>query len=346
MIRFTPKGFRQADWDAAAAGFDGGNLMQSWAYGEAKAAADGWQVERGVLTDEAGATVGIAQTLLRPLPVVGGGLAWINRGPLVRPSRDGFEPALYGAALDALREHYAERGGYYLRIAPGIRDGEVATLSVNGFSVTAAPGWASAVLDLAPDAGELRAGLRQNWRNGLNRAERGGARLVRGTDESLFEAFLAEYAAFVTSRGIETTVTVKLLRALQQTLPTDRKMSCYRAFDGGTPLGSALIVHHGDTAEYLAGTLLDAGRPFSIGQLLLWRAIEDARSAGLRRFDLGGMDAERTPRGIYDFKRGVSGAPYRLMPEIEARPTGLRARLVRWRVRRARGENSVPATAP
>jgi lipid II:glycine glycyltransferase (peptidoglycan interpeptide bridge formation enzyme) len=123
-------------------------------------------------------------------------------------------------------------------------------------------------------------------------------------------------------------------------------MICSRAFDGGTPLGSALIVHHGDTAEYLAGTLLDAGRPFSIGQLLLWRAIEDARSAGLRRFDLGGMDAERTPRGIYDFKRGVSGAPYRLMPEIEARPTGLRARLVRWRVRRARGENSVPATAP
>ncbi len=74
--------------------------------------------------------------------------------------------------------------------------------------------------------------------------------------------------------------------------------------------------------------------------MLLWRAICDAREAGLRWFDVGGMDPELTPKGIYDFKAGIGGTPYRLAPEIEAQNGGLRTRLVRWRVNRARGSGA------
>jgi hypothetical protein len=48
------------------------------------------------------------------------------------------------------------------------------------------------------------------------------------------------------------------------------------------------------------------------------------------------MDPEITPKGIYDFKEGLGGTPYRLAPELELGGDSLRGRLVRWRVNRAR----------
>ena len=78
----------------------------------------------------------------------------------------------------------------------------------------------------------------------------------------------------------------------------------------------------------------------NVGQLLLWQAVLTAKASGVTKFDVGGMDPELTPPGIFRFKQGIGAIPYGLAPEIEALPTGflkaLIARLVRWRVRRAR----------
>jgi lipid II:glycine glycyltransferase (peptidoglycan interpeptide bridge formation enzyme) len=104
----------------------------------------------------------------------------------------------------------------------------------------------------------------------------------------------------------------------------------------GRPAGSVLMVRHGDTAEYLAGTVAAAGRAVNAGQLLLWRAVVAMQEQGARRFDLGGLDAHLTPPGIYRFKDGLGGLPYRLAPELEALGGSLLGRLVRWRVRAAR----------
>ena len=72
------------------------------------------------------------------------------------------------------------------------------------------------------------------------------------------------------------------------------------------------------------------------GQLLLWRAVAAMKEHGGRGFDLGGLDVDLTPPGIYRFKDGLGGVPYRLAPELEALGGGLLGRLVRWRVRTAR----------
>jgi lipid II:glycine glycyltransferase (peptidoglycan interpeptide bridge formation enzyme) len=97
-----------------------------------------------------------------------------------------------------------------------------------------------------------------------------------------------------------------------------------------------LIARYGDCAEYLAGTLLDEGRIHNAGQLLLWRAVMEMKGRGLKRFDVGGMDEALTPKGIYDFKSGLGGVPYRHMNELEADDGSMRSRMVRWRVQRAR----------
>lgn len=334
MIRFEPGEYTPTDWDRMAKNYRGNSLMQAWAYGAAKSSQSGWRVERGVFRDAREIT-GLAQLLIRPLPLVGGGLAWLNRGPLIDPGTE-------IAALAALRRYYGAGRGYYLRVAPSFAPGGFDEKSPHsaGFAATSVTGWASAVLDLGPEPDALRAGLRQKWRNTLNKAERAGIDVESGDDHTAIENFIGDYEAFLEQKGFTSSVTGTLIRALAAAGAGENALVVHRATGDGAVLGSVLIVRHGGTAEYLAATLADQGRPLGVGQLLLWRAVLAARISGAAQFDLGGMDPDLTPRGIYDFKRGVGAMPYRLAPEIEALGGGIRAQAVRMMAARARAKAS------
>jgi hypothetical protein len=247
------------------------------------------------------------------------------------------------AMMTALGRHYAEERGLYLRLAPArAEDGTESDAGDHdvgvggGLAPAGVEGWASAVLDLSRPAPEIRLGLRQKWRNALNKAERSGLEVSSGRDEGLFAEFLDGYRRMIGERRLTTTVTPELLAALQSVLPAERRMETFLATQGGAPAGSVLIARTGDTAEYLAGTVAEAGRAVNAGQLLLWRAVMAMQEQGVRRFDLGGQDPRLTPPGIHRFKDGLGGVPYRLAPELEALGGGLVGRLVRWRVRAAR----------
>ena len=221
----------------------------------------------------------------------------------------------------------------YLRIAPPVMGRE---LGAEGFRPAGTPGWGSAVLGLEKPDDVLRAGLAQKWRNSLNQAERSAIEVETGTDDPLFARFLALHADFMDDKGFRSTVTADLLSALRHELPTGQGIPVLLATQDGETLGWVLLARHGGTAEYLAGGTTEAGRRLNAGQLLLWRAVLAMKEAGAERFDLGGMDPDLTPPGIYRFKRGLGGTPYRLAPELEALGGGPLGRLVRWRIRRAR----------
>lgn len=346
MIKFVPGEYSQVEWGRLAGRATSQNLMQCWAYGEAKKNTGGWRVERGVFTD-GDASVGLAQAMIRDLPVfaplVGGGLCWINRGPL--SFADSGAPDHGDRAtglLEALRQYYVTDRHFYLRVAPpglALDEQQTAPVPMNipgGFGATASSGWASALLMLAPGAEALRASLRPNWRNKLSKAERAGLRIEKGDDEASLQAFVGEYRGFLTARGFTTTVTPDLLQALFKAAAPAAAATCYRGFSGDTPLGSIVTFRYGETVEYLAATTLEAARSVPVGQLLIWRAICDACDAGAGYFDVSGMDPDTTPKGIFEFKSGLNGDPYRLSGEIESVGGGLRAALVRWQVERAK----------
>lgn len=341
MIEFVPGKYSQIGWEKLADRVSFRNLMQSWAWGEAKRVADGWRVERGIFRN-GDVPAGMAQAMIRPLPGVGslldGGLCWVNRGPL--PFADagtGGGQALFDQLLEALRRHYGEERHFYLRVAPpSLGDPSGPPAMPRGYRPAGPHGWASAVLSLEPGVEALRAGLRANWRNKLNKAERSGIEIERMDDAPSLLDFAEEYRGFLADRGFSTTVTPDLLAALFEAASRMGAASCYRARLDGAMLGSIAAVRYGDTIEYLAATTSEAARAIPVGQALVWRAIADACAAGLRAFDVSGMDPETTPKGIYEFKSGLNAQPYRLPPEIEAIGGGLRAAMVRWRVGRAR----------
>ncbi len=326
--------FAREEWNQLAGPMAGFSLMQCWEWGEAKAGTGPWRVERGTLSRDGGA-VGAFQTLVRALPGgLPGGLAWINRAPLWRDPQDGGR-APSKAMMSALARHYVHRRGLYLRLAP-VQAEDGFDGDDDGLVAAGVEGWASAVLDLERSVEDLRLGLHQKWRNALNKAERSAIEVRAGPDEGLFAEFLDGYRSMTRERGFATSVTPELLTALQSALPEEGRMETFMATHDGAPAGSVLMVRHGDTAEYLAGTVAEAGRAVNAGQLLLWRAVVAMKERGARRFDLGGLDARLTPPGIRRFKDGLGGTPYRLAPELEALGGGLLGRLVRWRVRAAR----------
>lgn len=334
MVRFLPAPYTQSEWDAIVAPLKGLALPQIWSWGEVKGETASWRVERGLLK-EGENLVGAAQVMVRRVPFIGSGVAWVSRGPLYGSASE----AMYPDLLTALRKHYVNDRKLHLRVVPALpaEACDLAGLARAGFRHSGAPGWVSALVNLSLQEEELRRGLDQKWRNALNKAERQKLVVKDASDGPDFSVILRQYEQFLGERGFVSSVTPQLLARLQQRLPDDHKMTASHCTLGTESLGTIVIARYGDRAEYLVGALSTEGRRYNVGQLLLWRALLAAKAAGARWFDLGGMDPLVTPKGIFNFKSGVGGTIYRLADELEADDSGLRARLVRWRIARARG---------
>ena len=168
-------------WDATAVDGKGGHVLQSRAWAEHRAAS-GWQ-PRFLAAGDARALA-----LVRPWPVVGGGSAYLPRGPVVdgEPwTADGTGGAV-GAALVAVSAHLERTGVDVVAADPEVAaddPGYAGTLGAAGFHAIAeiqpsrhrmrlplpADGDATAILD----------GVAKATRQRIRRAERDGVAVVR-----------------------------------------------------------------------------------------------------------------------------------------------------------------------
>lgn len=115
--------FGQRQWTEIVSSFRDLSLVQTWEYGEAKSHTGPWKVERAIFVDGQ-QLVGAYQAMVRSIPYLGGGLVWINRGPLLAKTRvfgyidfpplaEGIKGLLGGKPEDvfAHRSHGATRNG-------------------------------------------------------------------------------------------------------------------------------------------------------------------------------------------------------------------------------------------
>src|SRR5262249_25543684 len=106
----------RAAWESCVREFDDYSYRQSWAYGVALARKRGATSEHVAIRcgDE---TIALADVRIKRLPLIGGGLAYISGGPMVR-GLDGSRAELdrLDLALDALVREFVRRRGLTLRI--------------------------------------------------------------------------------------------------------------------------------------------------------------------------------------------------------------------------------------
>lgn len=189
-----------ADWDAHAVHAPGGHVLQSRAWSEHRRAS-GWRPRFVV----AGGCRALA--LLRPWPVLGGGSAYLPRGP-VGPgipwaagdgvAADPGAGVAVGAALEAMGALLALEGIDVIAADPEVADGDAAyeaTLAAAGYraipEIQPSRHRMALALPADGDTGAVLDGVAKTTRQRIRRAERDGVAVVRhdgrwtaGTDAS------------------------------------------------------------------------------------------------------------------------------------------------------------------
>lgn len=286
------------------------NLLQSWAYGEAKTTDSGWRVKRGAFYRD-GELIAFVQVLQKS---VAGVLlvSRINRGPLFLKPPGMMESQAVWTALAALGNAFQ---GKVLAVAPELElsGSHLVLMNRLGFRQFSPRAWESVWIDLSMAVDELRQKLDGKWRNALLSAEKHGLCLESGSDDCLFEWMMERYRELMLEKGF-TGAPIALLRALRAHLPAESQLLILRAMHDDVPVGGICLVRHGSAATYLLGWNGPAGRHLKANQYLLWNAMVSLKQRGLEWFDLGGINEDETP-GIAAFKLGLRGDRYESVGE-------------------------------
>jgi lipid II:glycine glycyltransferase (peptidoglycan interpeptide bridge formation enzyme) len=325
MIKMKSVNASQVEWRSAVSVFLDLSLLQTWEYAEAKTKAGSGRVERLLFLGEDGEVIGACQCIVRQIPVMNRGLVWINRGPMWKREGSVDRTAIV-EMLSQLRHYWVADRHMYLLVAPTIgREDVPENIIINGGFTLSNPvrDWASARLDLSQSSDLLRKNLQQKWRNCLNKAEREGLQSQSGVSPEIFHDILNQYDKMLKEKNLKGTASPSFLEILQDHLQDESKLWGLIAKRGEETVGGILIARYGNICEYLVGVFNENGKKVNAGNYLLWQAIGQMKELGYRWFDLGGMNPETTPKGIFHFKSGVNGVPYRYFPQIEGYDKGI-----------------------
>ena len=306
----THKEIGKGEFESRFNGIARSNLLQAAYYGDAKAKVENFKVRRFIINGTDGPAA-IYQALLLKLPLLGT-VARINRGPLFL----GDDEKSAGPILRSLHDEWCDKNGCYIQLAPFLPDAESVSkmMSEVGFAKADGDKWHSGWLFLDRSEEELKKSLLQKWRNMLNKSHRMNLEIVELKGGTELDELLIEYEDFKRKIGFAS-VSGRLIRAMYEESPGD--IIALTAKKEGKNVGSVIVARHGGSATYLTGFSSDPGRKANANYLLLWNAILKCRESGVKWFDVGGMDEEKTA-GVTHFKKGLGLEQYFLAGEFSA----------------------------
>jgi lipid II:glycine glycyltransferase (peptidoglycan interpeptide bridge formation enzyme) len=320
-------------WDAEAVNVLGGHVLQSRAWA-AHREASGWQA-RHYAVGEARALV-----LVRPWTGIGGGSAYVPRGPVLdaAPWTDDGSGVRVGEALATLAVHLSDEGLDVLAADPEVAAGDGAyrrALDAVGFhgipEIQPSRHRMSLVLPADRDEQTVMDGIAKATRQRIRRAERDGvvavrwdastseaAGLERATEDgpAALRRFYALLRATGDRRGFGFAGPEEFVPWWSRALAAGH-LAYLEAREGaadGDVLGGLVLYRHGRRLSTVhSGDRAERRRDHpGAMHLLRWRAIQLALAEGRTEMDLGGVDvagARREPvegeptYGLYEHKR-------------------------------------------
>ncbi|NIO70852.1 MAG: peptidoglycan bridge formation glycyltransferase FemA/FemB family protein [Anaerolineae bacterium] len=312
--------FDSETWNSVAAS-PTGHLLQSWQWGQLKAAF-GWQAVRlGV--EDGGRLVAGAQVLFRSLPLSFPylSIAYVPKGPILDFDNQEISEALFSAIHRLARQKRA----ILLKIEPELPHSPAVVRQLQACGLrpsqqTIQPR-STLHIDLRADLDEILARMKSKTRYNVRLAERKGVLVREGTADDL-----PIFYRLIELTGGRDGFAVHSRRYYE---------TAYRLF---VPLGLArlfLATYHdeviagliafafGQRAWYMYGASSDKERNRMPNHLLQWQAIRWARERGCLTYDLWGIPDEvgREPEtyertvtdrqgglwGVYRFKQGFGG---------------------------------------
>jgi hypothetical protein len=300
------------NWDFLLKQFADANYRQLASYSSAAATRVKARSEN-VAIRENGKLLGLCNVRIRKLPLLSFGIAYVNGAPLILKSAESIDSTTaLSNCVNALRHEFVDVRGHVLRVIGVARANMSADLAnriflAAGFVPCAAKGrYRTILVDLMRELPEIRRGLDQKWRNVLNKAERQGLVIVRGTESVFFREFGKLYSGLVARKNLDVDLGPEFFLGLHDELSEPDRFVVHLAKQGDNVVAGHIGAFHGDTAVYLLGAANEAGLKTNASYLLQWRVIEYGKERGCSWYDLGGIDPEGNP-DVYRFKARIGG---------------------------------------
>jgi peptidoglycan pentaglycine glycine transferase (the first glycine) len=320
-------------WNAFVAASPTGHLLQSWQWGQFKAAF-GWQAVR-VGVEDGGRLVAGAQVLLHSLPPSFPcfSIAYVPKGPVLGLDDQEVSETL----LSAIHRLAHSQKAILLKIEPELPHSSttVKQLQAHGFrpSQQTIQPRSTLHIDLRADLDEILAGMKSKTRYNVRLAERKGVLVREGTADDLPWFYrLIELTAKRDGFAIHSQEYYETAYRLFAASGNDHNNALAKLFLAtyhDTVIAGLMVFAFGQQAWYMYGASSDKERNRMPNHLLQWQAIRWAKERGCLTYDLWGIPDEvgKEPKkykrtvtdrqsglwGVYRFKQGFGGHVVRYM---------------------------------
>jgi len=293
------------EWEQRARRFADYSIYQTWAYQQVRAETSGQDLSRAVVLDENGNAITMCQIRIKHIKPLALRIGYVQWGPLLRGCNSKLDCVI--AAVKKLREVYLDGKVNILRIVPNLYKDEnglkmAQVLEAGGFkAVPTAKLYHTMILPLDIPADRMISNLHRSWKRGLTKAEHAGLEIKEGFDPEYFSILEHLYRAAVQRKGFKGLDPEEFVRS-QQMLSNNERMNVVVAYFNGQPVAAHATSHLGDTAVGTLAASSEKGLELSASYLVWWRTILAAKSFGMKRYDLGGIDPRKNPT-VYQFKQ-------------------------------------------
>lgn len=293
-----------SDWRELLLKVPRSNWMQTWPYAKAVRMKDQKTTRLAVIRegDESLGLMAIQEIKLGPVHFVN-----LHRGPLWFDDNQSAERLKKFA--EVFNKTFPRRFLRRRRWVPewSANATSLSTLSQLGFKIHGTE-YKTYWLDLNPSLEDLRQGLKQKWRNALNKAERSKLKVLVDVKAERLDLFLSLYQAHKLSKGYLLQSPSFIKEEIKAALPFREALLIW-AYEDHLPVAGVMVLIHGRSASYRVGWTTPSGRASNAHNLLLWKAVQVLKDGEISSFDLGGVDFEKGA-GISKFKQGLGGKEF------------------------------------
>jgi hypothetical protein len=301
--------FNQEQWEQHANLFLDHNLYQTWAYQHARIDKFCLGVDTIDIVDENGDSCIIAIVRIMRIPIFNLKVGYVQWGPLIR--RTGQAARINPDALRLVKDYYIPKRVDIFRIAPNVFVDEVEAkydeaLEAAGFKrVNRIRPYHTMLFPLDITEDQMRNMLHSKWRGFLRKAEEKRMDLFESQDLNYLYRFEEIYQEAIHRKHFKGLNIQEFIRT-QEHLLDDQKINMLVVNKDGIILSIDINSYLGDTSLGLFQATSEQGLSLGASYLIWWNTFLAAKRAGMRRYDMGGIDPEKNP-SVYQYKRRMGG---------------------------------------
>jgi lipid II:glycine glycyltransferase (peptidoglycan interpeptide bridge formation enzyme) len=301
--------FSKSQWKDYACNFADHNIYQTWAYQQVRAENESQQLSRAVVLDDNDNVLTMCQVRIKKVSTLGLRIGYIQGGPLFC-HKDGKVRCTAEDLMKLSRVYLLNRVDV-LRLVPHVFNGEIGQpistmLKAAGFQyIATAKPYRTFVLPVEKGEAEIRKRLHKSFRRDLKYAERAGIRIREGGKKELFE-IMEKLDVISKKRKGYKGIDPKIYKKTQDLLLDDEKLKVILAYYDREPVSTLLISNLGEVGLVLLSASSKKGLAVRASYLTWYKGAVTTSRAGMKQYDLGGIDPVNNPT-VRQFKSRMGG---------------------------------------